>query len=386
MENDGGALVHEAVGPSLRPLQVIAAIGLGVLALDIVGVAPVLLGALQDEHRLSASGIGLAAMLELISMGLSTGLCGALLPPRRLRVIGLGASLILALLDVASAGASDAAVLALRTTAGVPEGVMIWITVGMIARSTTPERWAALFFTGQVLAQLVLAGLFWAWVLPRFGASGGFWALGLSSLIGAPLALAAPSFYGALQSGAAGGGPPLRGWAALLATGVFVAGNGAVSVYLEPLAHAAGLSAATARFALVASLVAQVAGGALATLLAGRVRYITVFVICALAYLVIWTLYGFNIPSWLFIGATMLSGMISLLVGPFMTPMTIDADPSRRAAMQAAGAQIFGGAAGPLAAAFLVSDDNVRGVLAPAGAALIVGLGMIFAIFLTAKR
>jgi hypothetical protein len=54
--------------------------------------------------------------------------------------------------------------------------------------------------------------------------------------------------------------------------------------------------------------------------------------------------------------------------------------------MQAAGAQIFGGAAGPLAAAFLVSDQSVRGVLVLAALALVAGLAAIVAIFLTARR
>ena len=50
------------------------------------------------------------------------------------------------------------------------------------------------------------------------------------------------------------GAPPPRGWFALLATVVIVAANGAVSVYLEPLAHQAGLSANVARLALFVSL------------------------------------------------------------------------------------------------------------------------------------
>jgi hypothetical protein len=382
-----GILVHEAVGPSLTARETVAVIALGVIALNIVGVAPVLLGALQDEHRLSASGIGVTAMLELLSMGVSTALCGALLKSARMRAVGVAAALALAGLDAIGVHASGLGVLLARTAAGVPEGALLWITIGMIARSKTPERWAGAFFTGQTLAQLILAGLFWLWILPRFGADGGFWALGLATLIGVPAALAAPSRYGPLtQAQGLSGAPPPRGWAALLATVVFTSANGAVSVYLQPLAHQAGLSAEVARFALFASLIAQVCGGLAATLSAGRVRYIAVFAGCVAAYLIVWGVYGVgNLPAWLFIVVTMISGAASLLVGPFLTPMTIEADPTRRAAMQSGGAQILGGALGPLVASFLVGDADVRGVLVMGVTALLIGFAMIFTLHRISK-
>ena len=379
--------VEEAVGPPLSFSQAFAVIALGVFALNIVGVVPVLLGALQDEHRLSASGIGITAMLELLSMGVSTGLCGAMLQPARMKTIGVIGSLALAGLHIATLYASGLGVFLVRTAAGVPEGVLLWITVGMVVRSRTPERWSGIFFTGQTVAQLMLAAAFWVWIMPRFGANGGFLTLGLTTLLGVPIALLAPSRYKAMeQAGGQQGAPPPRGWFALLATVVIVAANGAVSVYLEPLAHQAGLSANVARLALFVSLGAQVAGGTLATLIAGKVRYIMVFAVCVAVYLVAWGIYGFRPHALLFVVASGLAGVTTLLLNPFLTPMIIEADPSRRAGMQSAGAQILGGAAGPLLAAFLVSDADVRGVLVLGSVALIVGFGMILGIHLSAKR
>ena len=379
--------VEEAVGPPLSFSQAFAVIALGVIALNIIGVVPVLLGALQDEHRLSASGIGVTAMLELLSMGVSTGLCGAFLKAARMKTIGVFGSLALAVLHIATLYASGPGVFLVRTAAGVPEGVLLWITVGMVVRSRTPERWSGVFFTGQTVAQLMLAAAFWIWVMPRFGANGGFLTLGLTTLLGVPVALLAPSRYKAMeQAGGMQGAPPPRGWFALLATVVIVAANGAVSVYLEPLAHQAGLSADVARLALFVSLGAQVAGGTLATLIAGKVRYIMVFAVCVAIYLVAWGIYGFRPHALLFVAASGLAGVTTLLLNPFLTPMIIEADPSRRAGMQSAGAQILGGAAGPLLAAFLVSDADVRGVLVLGAVALVLGFVMILGIHLTARR
>jgi hypothetical protein len=381
-----GVNVKEAVGPPLAFHEAFAVILLGVLALNILGVAPVLLGALQDEQRLGASGIGVTAMLELLSMGVSTGLCGAMLPAARMRAIGALASLTLAALHMATMAASGLGVMLVRAAAGVPEGVLLWITVGMIARSRTPERWSGVFFTSQGVAQLILAGAFWLW-MGRFGANGGFLILGLATLLGAPIALMAPSRYKALaQSEGLHGAPPPRGWIALAATVVFIAANGAVSVYLEPLGRQIGLSPGVVRLSLFVSLAAQVAGGVVATLIAGKVGYIRVFAGCVLAYLIAWTVYGLGGQAWMFVSATALAGATTLLLQSFLTPMIIEADPTRRAAMQGGGAQILGGASGPLLAAFLVSDKDVRGVLILGVTALLLGFGMIFALHASNRR
>jgi hypothetical protein len=43
--------------------------------------------------------------------------------------------------------------------------------------------------------------------------------------------------------------------------------------------------------------------------------------------------------------------------------MTVEADPTRRAAMQSGAIQLLAGAVGPLLASFTVTNHNVHGVL-----------------------
>ncbi len=370
--------IHDAIGPALEPLGAGGAIGVGVNSLLALGVIPVLLGSLVDEHRLSAPDIGLAAMAELLTMGVVTGLAGMVRTPRRLRLIAVLASLALVASDLAVLGASGPSILALRGAAGAAEGLLLWITVGMIARTVTPERWAGVFFTGQVLAQLVLAVVLAAWVMPRFGANGGFAALAAASLLGIAPALICPDRFAPLPTAPGeGGAPPLRGWIALGAILVYVSANGAVSVYLQPLAHQAGLSADVARTALWTSLVAQVAGGAAATALAGRVRYFTVFMITTVAFLAVWCVFFRQSPAWLFIGANAMAGLVFLFLAPFLVPMIIDADPSRRAAMQSGAAQLLGAALGPLLASLVVGERDVRGVLWLGICLMLTGLAVV---------
>ena len=58
-----------------------------------------------------------------------------------------------------------------------------------------------------------------------------------------------------------------------------------------------------------------------------------------------------------------MQGFFGIFVTPFLVPMTIDADPSRRAAVQSGAAQLLGGAFGPLVASRVVDDAHSRGVL-----------------------
>jgi predicted MFS family arabinose efflux permease len=371
-------VVHEVVGPALTPLEAAGALGVGVNSLLVLGVISVLLGSLVDEHRLTNSDIGLVVMVEVLSMGVTTALAGALLKPLRLKSIGIVLTLLLAAVDYATARSSGSGVFLLRGLAGAIEGVLLWITVAMISRTAMPERWAGVFFVAQTLAQLLLAIALAVWIMPQWGANGGFIAIAICAVVGLPAALIGPSRLADLNPGEAiAGPPPFRGWIALIGTLVFVAGSGAVGAYLQPLAHEAGLDAGVARTALWVSLAAQVAGSSAATALAGRVRWFHVFLITTSSTLVVWWVFGQHIPAWLFIGANAVAGFTGLLLSPFLVPMTIEADPSRRAAVQSGAAQLIGGAMGPLLASQLVSDRDVHGTLWLGAGMLLAGLAIV---------
>ncbi len=380
-------LIEDAFGPPLAPRAAAGAIGIGVVSLLLAGVLPALLGALHDEGRISAVGIGACATVEALAVAFAAALAGIFIPPRHLRLIGTFATLALVAADVATMGASGTSVYVVRTLAGVPEGVLLWLTVSMIARTALPERWSAVFFTTLVSSQLALALLFAFVVVPRWGADGGFAALGLASLPGVLCALLAPDRYAPLPKPEGESGmPPLRGMLALFATLVFASANGAVAVYLQPLAHEAGLGASVALTGIWVSLAAQVVGGSVATALAGRVHYLTIFVAATASYIAAWAFFGFTVPGWLFVGANALAGFVTVLTGPFLVPMTIEADPSRRAAVQSASAQVLASALGPLCAAFLVGEKDVRGVLFLGAALVLAGLAIIAGLHFAARR
>ena len=377
-EGDGPAGVGTRTDPPL--VQGAAAIGIGVIALLVSGLLSILLAALADEGRLSPAGIGQAAMLEALSTGLVTGVAGVLLRPVLLPLVAAVCGVLLVLVNLATLQASGTGVLLVRALAGLPEGLLLWIAIGFISRTVTPERWAAILFTGMGVTQLAFAVGLSALVLPRHGANGGYLALAIASALVLPVAIFLPGSLAATHSAAASGAPPLRGWIALAATLCMAASLAAVGVYVAPLAKEAGLSVSVARTAISVGLACQMAGGGLAAFLAGRVRYIAVFWVSAGVFAATWMTYGAQPPAWLFIVMAGVSGLASAVAGPFLLPMTVEADPSRRAAMQSGAVQLLAGAAGPLLASFAVSGADYRRVLVLA--AVLQGAGLAVAVIL----
>jgi hypothetical protein len=371
------------IGPRPNGLHAAAVMYVGIIGIMIAGVQPLLLGALEQEGRLTAAQLGHAATAELLTMGVAAGLAGGMLKGDHLRWIGVIAGLALALLDVATTRASGEALTAIRAAAGLPSGILMWITIGMITRAPRPERWSGAYLTLQTLAQFVLSLVLTGVVVARYGANGGFWTLAAISGLAGLAALAAPARYAPLaHADAPGGLPSVRGWVALAACFLFLAFIVAVWVYAEPLSRQAGHGPQIFGYAVSLSLICQVAGGAAATVLAGRLPWFWTLLACAVVDLAVLALFASLPGPVMFLVASGMFGFIWLFVLPFLVPMVIEADPTRRAAMLLAGAQLMGGSLGPLMASLVVTDADARGAIAFGAAGLVLAMAIVTALHL----
>lgn len=376
------------IGPAPSLAQATAVMTVGVMGIMIAGLQPLLLGTLAQEGRLSAAQLGHAATAELLTMGLAAGLAGAWLKPERLRLIAVGCGVILMALNAATTRTSGEMVTLVRAFAGVPSGLMMWLTIGMISRAPRPERWSGVYLTVQTLAQFLLAAALTAWVVGRWGANGGFLALAGVSLVCGLAGLGAPSRYAPLahDQSQAGGLPSARGWVSLAAAFLFLAFIVAVWVYAEPLSRQSGHDPKVAGTAVSLSLACQVLGGGAATLLASRVRWFWALIACSVVDFGLLAAFASLPPPPLFLLATALFGFFWLFFMPFLAPMTIEADPTRRAAMLLGGAQLLGGSLGPLLASGLVSDTDARGALAFGAGSLCLALVLAVGLHLRHAR
>jgi hypothetical protein len=364
--------------PTAMQLGVILLVG--VCGVMIAGLQPLLLGTLAQEGRITAAQLGHAATAELLLMGAASAYAGGRWQAECLRAIGVISALTLAALNVATVWASGETVTLIRALAGVPSGILIWITVALIARSPTPERWAGIYLTIQTLAQFVLAAALAAWVISRSGANGGFVALAVLCIVSAVASLALPQRFAPLVADNPSNLPNARGLVALAAPFLWMAFIVGVWVYAEPLSRQAGHAPTVAGVAVSVSLACQVLGGAAATLLAGRLRWFPTLMCCALLNVCCLLSFAVLPSESLYLLTSGVFGFLWLFSLPFMVPMVIAADPTRRAAVLVGGAELTGGSLGPLVASFVVSDADVRGSLGFGAVALAVTVAIALAL------
>lgn len=370
------------IGPAPSLAQQACVYAVGVMGIMFAGAGPLLLGGLEAAHRLTAAQLGQAGTAELLTMGLAAGLAGPLLGHRRLRLIAVVAALAMAVLNLLTTRVSGDLLTLVRAVNGVPSGVLIWLTTGMIVRSPRPERGSGVYLTVQTLAQLIVVAGVTAFILAPFGVDGGFVLMALLSLAAAAAGLAVPAEYAPLveHDQGPGGLPPARGWLALAANFGFLAFILGVWIYAEPLSRQAGHAPTVAGAAFSISLAAQVAGGAAATALAGRISWFNALAVSIVLMIGTLVVFGLRPAPGLFLAAAGVFGFLWLFASPFMTPLAIEADPSRRAAMLGPGSGLLGCSAGPFLASLVVSDHDVRGAVwlgigvAAATLALIIGL------------
>lgn len=360
---------------------------IGVVALLIAGLQPVVLGGLVEAGRLSVSGIGLVATAELLALGAACGLSAAFLKPTHLRLKLLVACLAHAACNLATLWVADGALIGLRAVTGLFAGVMLWSTVGMISRSARPERQAGVFVTVQTLAQLVLAALLPRTVMIAMGVDGALVTLAVISVTAAGAAFAAPrAFAPLLRPEAGGGGFSGLAWAGLAAVFLYMAFIVAIWVYLEPLAAAVGLPPARAHDAVAAALAMQVLGGLVATLIGERLKASHVLLGAGAINLGLVLALSSHPSGAAFIGLVAAFGFLWLFVLPFHTVLLIGIDPTRRASMQLGAAQLLGSSAGPLAASLLVGDTDAGGAMKLAAACLVAALALILAVVTLLSR
>lgn len=369
------------IGDKPTLLQAAAVFWVGVTGILIVGLQPLLLGALAQEGRISAVQLGHAATAEMLLMGAACAYAGARWSTERLRLIAAIAALLLTALNLLTLQTSGDMVTLVRSLAGLPGGVLIWITIAMIARSPLPDRWAGIYLTVQTQAQFAIAASLAAWVMPDWGANGGFVVLAVLCALAAAVALAMPNRFAALVAdGTVSGMPSARGFVALGSVFLYMVCVIGVFVYTEPLSRQAGHELSVVGIAVSVSLAFQVLGGATAIWLAGKLRWLPTILVSS-AVLAGCLLSFASLPSPnVFVITSALFGFFWLFVMPFLVPMVIEADPTRRAAVLVAGAELLGASLGPLLASFVVSDVDARGVLAFGAGALVLSIAIVLSL------
>lgn len=341
--------------------SVAGAMVVGTSALMILGVQPLLLGALTDEHRISVVALGQLAMVENLALAacsaLGTHFMGG--PSIRMKSI-LGCS-ALALVDVATYVAYSAGMLfILRASAGVLEGLLLGATVRVLTHTARPERVNGTFLAVGAAPQMLMAYLLPVLIVPRWGSNAGFALLGILSLISLPGAwLLEP--VGASDARAPGR-PPVTAGALIGLLGVVIqnAAIGGAWNYFEQLGSQQGVSADTIGLAVSGSLGFQIAGALFVAWVGWRAPARLVLLIgILLQAFVVFEVAQLTSRSNLYTAAAWGFGLLWLSLQPYQLRALIRLDPSRRIALLMMPCALVGLSLGPLAVSWFIEADRV---------------------------
>jgi MFS transporter, DHA1 family, inner membrane transport protein len=353
------------VGNPDRPAQ-FAALWVGTCGLLILGLQPILLGALLEEHRVSFDQLALAATVEMLAIGLGSIMTAFLVGGRALRLKAAVILALAALFDHLTAAAMTPAMIVLwRGLAGLAQGALVAFAVELIARSRHAGRFGGYFVSLQTIVQALLAIPLALVIVPRLGSFGGFETLAFFSLASIAAALFLPKAYGELPKAESAGGSgvfrarPLLALASILFFYMFL---GSIWAFLEPLGADAGISASVIGLMVSASLAAQIIGALVATFIENRLRFRPVLASASLIGFVLAMVIAEKPSVGIFWLVAMMVGLIWLFVVPFQIRLTIDADETRQTALLVPAAQLTGAALGPAGASFFADAGTATPV------------------------
>ena len=363
-------MIDESTSPAIALkftlTEVVSVILLAVLGAFVLISEPAMLGAMLQEHRLTAPQLGHTETAELFAMAAVVAIAGAKLKPQRMRMIAVIAVLIICLSNFLTIFASGNFVVLARLLSGAAAGIGCWQLTCVVVRSRAPAR---IYGANNVVVNLFSLGLIQLtsrYFIPHFGASGSFGLMfGLSLLMIIPALFVRDQMPPLPRTSHHSGILGLRATASLFAVIFFLGGFMAYWIYLVPLAAQLGYAKSTVTLAISVAVVLQILGSTAAAVVGKRAGYLIVVAPCSVISLLILAALNVNLGSAAFIVAVAGIGFIWSLGIPFIAmPFLIAADPSRRAAMYSFPAQLLGSALGPLLASLFVSSQSVRGSLA----------------------
>lgn len=353
---------------------------IGSCALLVLGVQPVLLGAMVQEGRIAEAQVGNLVTIEMLAMvfGSLAGI-GLLRKMGARVVIGL-AGLVLAAMNLAMTGQSGIAILSsLRGVAGLSEGVLVASALVAISRVARVERASAIFLAAQTLLQAVVAATLPFIVAGSSRTDTALLALAIAGAIAAAAALSLPQHLEPAAPDSERGALTPASLTALLGAGLFLGAIVSVWSYFGLWLIHYGYPPTFEGTAISLCLVAQVIGALTAARFGERLPNRQTISACALAgALLIALFFAGRGNSTAILAVSMAFGFIWLFTLPFFAGWLIEIDPGRRAVLYLTAFQLGGAALLPSLAGIAVGSYSVDAALIFSGAIFLILAAVTF--------
>ncbi|WP_327754909.1 hypothetical protein VVT58_17070 (plasmid) [Sphingobium sp. SJ10-10] len=343
-------------GASQKAAVIAIAVGGGLMP----ALQPVLLGTLLAEGRIDAVELGRAATAEGLGMAISVTLASRFLSAEHLRWPLTVALLVMALCNMSTPFAGAEGLITLRALSGISCGILLWLILGMFARVQDPARLFAIYVTAQSTSAFLLSATISNFIAPYFGSMVSYGMVAAFGLVLLAIPPFIPPSYPPLHGSGSDAGPrpTLSGLPGLAAIFLYMAAIIGFWAYLLPVGEETGIARHHIAQAMSLSLAVQIAGGLAACATAGRISAATAFCASAAASIaglllaISGTLVGWYLGTAIFAFAW-------IFCPPFHIPFLLTIDPSRRSALFAGSAQLFGVSFGPFAASLTVQPQQM---------------------------
>lgn len=342
-----------------------------------VNIMPALVQGLIDGLGFSNRDAGLVGSANVYGAALGALLAVPLVRHLSWRVTSVVALIGLITIDAGSMLLSEVdALIGVRFVHGVVGGFLVGTAFSVVARTTDPDA----TFGMLLFVQFGLGGV-GVMFLPRLVPEHGTWVLFASLIAFSAVTLAMLPFIPAYpredarrteRGGSSMMSLPLL--LTLLALFLFQAANMGLYAYIIGLGKWAGLGLGFITTTLLASAWIGLAGAGLVIVFSTRFgRAVPLAIALVLTVVANWALH-FSAVEWIFIAANCGVGITWAFVIPYYLGMCAALDRSGQLAALAGFVSKLGLASGPLAAGFLVGEDNYPLMINIAVVALILGL------------
>lgn len=341
---------------SILPALVVGAAGLLVL-----GLQPLLYGGYVHEGLMTEGRLGTLAAVEISSIAAGSVAGVNLLGRYRSQFVGLGG---LALLLLGNLLPVAMALFAWRALAGFGGGMIVAIAAAQIARQANVNAASGLFLFFQATSQYAILQGF-TLLAPTASTQMVQAALAGLSVLVLPVLFMVPPRLDVVAGEERLGPPPRAGWAALIASALFLGGAIGIWAYLGVWLEVAGLPAQDVSARLTAALVGQIAGALCAVALGTHRRSSVQVVASGVAICGAIGALLMTGPQGLAGWTLMIDFGLAWMIGtPALSGLLLEVDPARRSLPYGASAQLAGAAILPTAVGEVMAARGLDAVLA----------------------
>ena len=353
---------------------------IGSCALLVLGVQPVLLGAMVQEGRIAEAQVGNLVTIEMLAMVLGSLAGIGLLRKTGARVVLGVAGLVLAAVNLVMTGQSGMAILApVRAVAGLSEGVLVASALVAISRVARVERASAIFLAVQTLLQAIVAAALPFIFIASSRTDTALMALAGAGAIAAISALSLPHHLQPTAPDSERGALNRASLTALLGAGLFLGAIVSIWSYFGLWLIHYGYPPTFEGTAISLCLVAQVVGALTAARFGERLPNRPTISACALAGAFLIALFFVGRSNATAILAVSVAfGFVWLFTLPFFAGWLIEIDPGRRAVLYLTAFQLGGAALLPSLAGVAVGSFSVDAALIFSGAIFLILAAVTF--------